>query len=74
MAEFDLVLRGGTVVDGGGGGPAGGRYRVCVTGWFRAVGEVWGRATPELDVAGLVVAPGFVDIHTHYDGQATRDR
>jgi len=72
MAEFDLVIRGGTVVDGNGGAP-----RVAAVavrdGVIVEVGEVSGRGMSEIDAAGLVVGPGFVDIHTHYDGQAVWD-
>jgi N-acyl-D-aspartate/D-glutamate deacylase len=70
---FDLKLTGGTIVDGTG------RPRfvgdVAVTdGVIVAVGpEVEGDAHEVIDATGLVVAPGFVDIHTHYDGQATWD-
>ncbi len=67
----DLVIRAGTVIDGT-GGPA----RTCdvaVDGdRVTAVGRA-GRARREVDAAGALVTPGFVDIHTHYDGQATWD-
>jgi N-acyl-D-aspartate/D-glutamate deacylase len=67
---WDLVIRGGTVVDGRGGPSV--RADVAVRGGLIAcVGEVAGRGTTEIDAEGLVVAPGFVDVHTHYDGQAT---
>src|SRR4029079_7029829 len=68
----DLVIRGGSVVDG-----TGARARtadVAVThGRITEVGRVDGRARRTLDADGLVVTPGFVDIHTHYDGWATWD-
>ncbi|HEY1632482.1 MAG TPA: amidohydrolase family protein [Rhizomicrobium sp.] len=71
-AEFDLVIRGGTLADG-----AGGPLReadVAVTGGrIAAVGKVAGSGREEIDARGLLVTPGFVDIHTHYDGQATWD-
>ncbi|MDG2004437.1 MAG: amidohydrolase family protein [Novosphingobium sp.] len=66
--HFDLIIRGGTIIDGS-GGPA---YRgdVGITGeWIEAVGEIEGTATREIDATGKLVTPGFVDIHTHYDGQ-----
>jgi len=72
MAHFDLILRGGTIVDGT-GAP---RYTGDVAirdGLIAAVGRVNGSAGQEIDATGLVVAPGWVDIHTHYDGQATWD-
>jgi N-acyl-D-aspartate/D-glutamate deacylase len=72
MAQFDLILRGGTIVDGT-GAP---RYTGDVAirdGLIAAVGRVAGSAAQEIDATGLVVAPGWVDIHTHYDGQATWD-
>ncbi len=72
MAEFDLVIRGGTVADGSGAATR--TADVAVSGGvIRAVGTVPGRGRREVDAAGAVVAPGFVDIHTHYDGQATWD-
>lgn len=72
MAEFDLVVRGGTVVDGNGGDPY--TADVAVTdGVVAEVGRVAGRGRHELDADGATVIPGFVDIHTHYDGQATWD-
>jgi N-acyl-D-aspartate/D-glutamate deacylase len=72
VAEFDLVIRHGTVVDGNGHEPL--QADVAVRGGVIAeVGEVSGRGDREIDADGLVVAPGFVDIHTHYDGQAVWD-
>ena len=67
----DLVIRGGTVVDGS-GGPARGRRRHRRRP-DRRVGSGPGRAREEIDARGLLVTPGFVDIHTHYDGQALWD-
>lgn len=70
--EFDLVIRGGTLADG-----LGGELRdadVAVRGGkIAAVGKVSGSGREEIDARGRVVTPGFVDIHTHYDGQATWD-
>lgn len=70
MASYDLVIRDGLVVDGS--GRPGYRADVAVRdGLIAAVGVVEGRGAQELSAEGLVVTPGFVDIHTHYDGQAT---
>ena len=72
MADHDLVIRGGTVVDGT--GAAARTADVAVDGArIVAVGRVAGSGRRELDADGLLVAPGFVDIHSHYDGQATWD-
>ncbi len=68
----DLVIRAGTVVDGT---AAPGRTAdVAISdGVVTAVGRVEGPARQELDADGALVTPGFVDVHTHYDGQATWD-
>ena len=68
----DLVIRGGTVVDGT--GVPGRTADVAITdGTITEVGQVDGAASRELDADGLLVTPGFVDIHTHFDGQVTWD-
>jgi N-acyl-D-aspartate/D-glutamate deacylase len=68
----DLVIRGGTVVDGMGGAPF--IADVAVDGdRIVAVGENLGAGAKEIDASGKIVTPGFVDVHTHYDGQATWD-
>ena len=70
---FDLVVRGGTIVDGT--GRPGVRGDVGIRGGqIAALGEVKGRAAQTVDAGGLVVAPGFVDVHTHYDAQVMWDR
>jgi N-acyl-D-aspartate/D-glutamate deacylase len=72
MTDFDLVIRGGTVADGTGSGTR--EADVAVKdGKIVAVGTVTGTGTEEIAAKGLLVTPGFVDIHTHYDGQATWD-
>jgi N-acyl-D-aspartate/D-glutamate deacylase len=68
----DLVIRGGLVTDGLGGEPYLGDVAVD-GGTIVAVGRVAERGATEIDAADRLVTPGFVDIHTHYDGQATWD-
>ncbi len=70
---YDLVIRGGELVDGT-GRPAVVADVAVKDGVIAAVGSVSGSGAEEIDARGLVVAPGFVDIHTHYDGQATWDQ
>ena len=70
MADFDLILRGGTVHDGL-GSPARVADVAVKDGRIAAIGSVAGTAAEEIDARGLLVTPGFVDVHTHYDGQAT---
>ena len=65
----DLIIRNGTIVDGLGGEPFVGDVAIA-DGVIAAVGTVDGTAERELDATGLLVTPGFVDLHTHYDGQA----
>ena len=68
----DLVIRGGTIVDGSGGPAREGD--VAIDGdRIGAVGSVPGRGRREIDARGKHVTPGWVDIHTHYDGQVTWD-
>src|SRR5688572_20714394 len=69
---YDIVVRGGTVVDGTGGEPF--EADVAVKdGRIAAVGRVTGSGAEEIDAREKFVTPGFVDIHTHYDGQASWD-
>jgi N-acyl-D-aspartate/D-glutamate deacylase len=68
----DLVVRNGTIVDGTGRERFEGDVAID-GGRVAAVGSVAERGRRELDAAGQVVAPGWVDVHTHYDGQVTWD-
>lgn len=68
----DLVVRGGTVVDGTGAPPRTADVAIS-DGVVTEVGRVEGAARRTIDADGALVTPGFVDIHTHYDGQATWD-
>ena len=68
----DLIIRNGTVIDGTGGSPF--KSDVAIEGnRIVEVGAVTGTAKRELNADGMIVTPGWVDIHTHYDGQATWD-
>ncbi|MEO6793542.1 MAG: amidohydrolase family protein [Mycobacterium sp.] len=67
--SFDLVIRNGTIVDGLGDHPYVGDVAVR-DGVIAAVGTVAGDAQHVIDATGLLVTPGFVDLHTHYDGQS----
>jgi N-acyl-D-aspartate/D-glutamate deacylase len=67
---YDLLIRNGTIIDGLGGEPYIGDLAVK-DGVIAAVGRVNGdSAAREIDATGLLVTPGFVDLHTHYDGQS----
>jgi N-acyl-D-aspartate/D-glutamate deacylase len=71
MAE-DLVIRGGTIVDGT--GAPGYEADLAISGGrITAIGPNLPRGRDEIDASGRLVTPGFVDIHTHYDGQAVWD-
>ena len=71
-SDFDLVIRGGELIDGS-GSPA---FRADVgvrAGLIAEIGQIQGRGAEEMNARGLLVTPGFVDIHTHFDGQAIWD-
>ena len=68
----DLVIRGGFLVDGTGAPGRTGDLAIS-GGSIAEVGTVSGRGAREIDAGGLVVAPGFIDPHTHYDAQLTWD-
>ncbi len=65
----DLIIRNGTIVDGSGGEPFVGDVAIS-GGTIVGVEQVDGDALREIDATGLLVTPGFIDLHTHYDGQA----
>ncbi|MCB9416151.1 MAG: amidohydrolase family protein, partial [Mycolicibacterium sp.] len=67
--SYDLVIRNGTIVDGLGGEPYVGDVAIT-DGVIVALGAVEGAGAREIEATGLLVTPGFVDLHTHYDGQA----
>ncbi|MFM5886624.1 MAG: N-acyl-D-amino-acid deacylase family protein, partial [Novosphingobium sp.] len=73
MPAYDLIIRNGTIVDGTGAPRFSGDVAVK-DGLIAAVGKVHGDAKEEIDAGGKVIAPGWVDVHTHYDGQATWDQ
>jgi N-acyl-D-aspartate/D-glutamate deacylase len=68
--DFDLVIRGGTIADGTGTTPLFEGDVALKDAKIAAVGKVSGKGKEEIDAKGKLVTPGFVDIHTHYDGQA----
>ncbi len=68
----DLVIRGGTLIDGTGAAPRPGDLAID-DGRITAVGTGIGPGEREIDATGLLVTPGFVDVHTHYDGQVSWD-
>src|SRR6185295_5688215 len=72
MSMRDLVVRNGTVIDGTGAAPR--QVDVAIVdGLITALEPKAGSARREVNAEGLLVTPGWVDIHTHYDGQATWD-
>jgi len=68
----DIVIRGGTIIDGT-GAPAFTGDVAIADGRIAAVGGKQGPGRREIDASGLLVTPGWVDVHTHYDGQAMWD-
>ena len=69
MSKIDLVIRGGLVCDGTGSEPY--EADIAISGdRIVEIGRVTARGRDEIDATGRIVTPGFVDLHTHYDGQA----
>jgi N-acyl-D-aspartate/D-glutamate deacylase len=71
-ARFDLVIRHGTIVDGTGAACRKGDVAIS-DGRITAVGRFEGDGLEEIEARDRIITPGFVDIHTHYDGQAVWD-
>ena len=69
---FDIVIRSGTIIDGSGAD----RFEADIAikdGKIASIGKIDEGAHQEIDARGKLVTPGWVDVHTHYDGQATWD-
>jgi len=70
MSTYDMVVRGGTLVDGSGADAV--QSDIAIKdGLIVAIGDGLTRANEEIDATGYLVTPGFVDVHTHYDGHVT---
>jgi len=73
MTQFDLIIRNGEIFDGSGKGSFTGDIAIKDGLIEQIEASVSARANREIDATGMIVTPGFVDVHTHYDGQATWD-
>lgn len=73
MVDFDVLIRGGQIVDGTGAAPFIADLAIKNGRIAQIAPRIAGTATQEIDAKGKAVTPGFVDVHTHYDGQATWD-
>lgn len=69
MSDIDLIIRGGTIYDGTGAPPFQADIAIA-DGRITAIGNLAASSANEIDAAGYIITPGFVDLHTHYDGQA----
>jgi N-acyl-D-amino-acid deacylase len=69
---YDILIRGGTIVDGLGGPPCTADIAI-ENGRIAAIGKLAEAARQVIDADGAIVTPGFIDVHTHYDGQAVWD-
>jgi N-acyl-D-amino-acid deacylase len=67
---LDLALRGGTILDGSGAAPFKADIGIS-NGLIEEIGVLQGNALQEIDATGMLITPGFVDVHTHFDGQVT---
>ena len=69
---YDYLIRNATIVDGTGAKPYSGSIAI-ENGKIAAVGEISGPAKETIDAGGAYATPGWVDVHTHYDGQVSWD-
>lgn len=70
---FDIIIRRGTIVDGTGSARFAGDIAITDGVIVEVSDRIVGEATEEIDASGKLVTPGFIDIHTHYDGQVSWD-
>ncbi|WP_420468446.1 N-acyl-D-amino-acid deacylase family protein [Panacagrimonas sp.] len=73
MEPFDILIRNGQIIDGTGAEPYVADLAIKAGRIAHIAPRISGSATREIDATGKAVTPGFVDVHTHYDGQATWD-
>ena len=71
--RIDVLIRGGTLVDGTGSRPVSGDVAIAGNKIVEVGGKIEASGAEVIDADGAVVAPGWVDIHTHYDGQVAWD-